>query len=51
MGTDSSGAGYGNHGGDESYEDNKQQTDPARNVPDDGGKGDYEDQDEAKHEG
>ena len=29
---DKSGAGYGNHGGDEGYQDNKGQTDPAREV-------------------
>jgi len=46
MGTDKSGAGYGNHGGDESFEDNKDQVDPSRNVPDDAGKGDYDDGDD-----
>jgi len=30
-----SGAGYGNHGGDETFKDNKGQTDPARDMPDD----------------
>ena len=51
MSTDKSGAGYGNHGGDESYQDNKAQTDPARDIPDDAGKGDYEDQEQNKPAG
>ena len=51
MGVDKSGAGYGNHGGDEGYEDNKAQTDPARDVPDDSGKRDYEDEDQGGSKG
>jgi hypothetical protein len=35
MSSGTSGAGYGNHGGDETFEDNKGQTDPSRAVPDD----------------
>jgi hypothetical protein len=46
MGTDKSGFGYGNHGGDESFKDNKDQVDPSRDIPDDAGKGDYEDDDD-----
>jgi hypothetical protein len=48
MGVDKSGAGYGNHGGDETFEDNKQQSDQSRDVPDDSGRGDYEEQGEGK---
>jgi len=46
MGTDKSGAGYGNHGGDESFEDNKNQVDTERQMPDDSGKGDYDEDDD-----
>ena len=53
MQDDSSGAGYGNHGGDETFDDGKknQGGDPARDIPDDSGKGDYEDADEDKKDG
>lgn len=47
MGTDKSGAGYGNHGGDETFQqDNKDQVDAGRDMPDDAGKGDYDDEDD-----
>ena len=45
MGTDKSGAGYGNHGGDETHKDDKAQKDATRDMPDDSGKGDYDDTD------
>jgi hypothetical protein len=51
MSTEKSGIGYGNHGGDETFQDNKDQVDPTRDVPDDAGKGDYEDEDEDKPAG
>jgi hypothetical protein len=52
MSTNNSGAGYGNHGGDETFDEGKknQGVDPAREIPDDSGKGDYEGADEDKPE-
>jgi hypothetical protein len=51
MSTEKSGFGYGNHAGDETFQDNKDQVDPSRDVPDDAGKGDYEGEDDEKAKG